>query len=81
MPYSGREYLNPHLQIIDRFALAGFAARVKPSPAVATLQEETRKILWPQREKAPRAVAPHRTGLTPLLLLLMQIVVGTTAQS
>jgi predicted ATPase with chaperone activity len=41
---------------IDVFALTALAARVKPSPAVATLQEDRRKILWPQSDEAPRVV-------------------------
>jgi hypothetical protein len=52
-------YNLPH--VIDVSALTGLAARVKPSPAVTTLQEDRRKILRPQSDEAPLVVAaaPH----------------------
>jgi len=69
----------PH--VLDLFALTALAARMQPcQPSLAWeripgrfsgLKETGHAEPWP----------PHGTGLTPRLLLLMQIVVDTTAQS
>jgi hypothetical protein len=70
---------SPH--VLDLLALTALAARMQPcQPSLACkripgsfsgLKETGHREPWP----------PHGTGLTPLLLLLMQIVVETTALS